>query len=47
VTQNPVPASEFADMQGLLYTGYSTLTEACFLLLRVADPTSRRPCSSH
>ena len=42
MTQNPVPASEFADMQGLLYTGYSTLTEACFLLLRVADPATAR-----
>jgi deferrochelatase/peroxidase EfeB len=42
VTQTPVPASDFADMQGLLYTGYSTLTEACFLLLRVTDPAAAR-----
>ena len=42
VTQAPVPASDFADMQGLLYTGYSTLTEACFLLLRIADPAAAR-----
>jgi len=42
VTQAPVPASDFTDMQGLLYTGYSTLTEACFLLLRIADPAAAR-----
>jgi deferrochelatase/peroxidase EfeB len=42
VTQAPVPASEFSDMQGLLYSGYSTLTEACFLLLRIADPAAAR-----
>ena len=42
MTQAPVPASDFADMQGLLDTGYSTLTEACFLLLRIADPAAAR-----
>lgn len=42
VIQAPVPASDFADMQGLLYTGYSTLSEACFLLLRIADPAAAR-----
>ena len=42
MTQAPVPASDFADMQGLLYTGYGTLTEACFLLLRIADPGAAR-----
>jgi Dyp-type peroxidase family len=42
MAQPPVPASDFADMQGLLYTGYGTLTEACFLLLRIADPAAAR-----
>jgi Dyp-type peroxidase family len=40
--QTPVSANDFADMQGLLYSGYSTLTEACFLLLRIADPVAAR-----
>jgi Dyp-type peroxidase family len=38
----PVLANDFADMQGLLYTGYGTLTDACFLVLNVADPAAAR-----
>ncbi len=41
-SKSPVPANDFADMQGLLYTSYGTLPESCFLLLRVADPAAAR-----
>jgi deferrochelatase/peroxidase EfeB len=34
--------SEFGDIQGLLWSGYGSLTEACFLLLQVTDPGAAR-----
>lgn len=36
------PAAEFADMQGLLRSGYGGLVEAAFLLLRITDIASAR-----
>ena len=36
------PDSEFADIQGLLWSGYGPLKEACFLLLRVTDAAAAR-----
>ena len=33
----PVTAADFADIQGLLRSGYGSLTEASFLLLRIID----------
>src|SRR5580658_10961300 len=38
----PPPSAERRDIQGLVRSGYSTLTEACYLLLRVADPAAAR-----
>ena len=38
----PTPADDFSDMQGLLYTGYGSLPDACFMLLRIADPVAAR-----
>jgi deferrochelatase/peroxidase EfeB len=38
----PAPDSELADIQGLLWSGYGSLKEACFLLLRVADRSAAR-----
>jgi Dyp-type peroxidase family len=35
-------AVDFADMQGLLYTGYGSLPEACFLVLTIADSDAAR-----
>ncbi len=35
-------AVEFSDMQGLLYTGYGNLTDACFLVLTIAAPEAAR-----
>ncbi len=34
--------TDFADIQGLLWSGYATLTDACFLLLRVTDAAAAR-----
>jgi deferrochelatase/peroxidase EfeB len=34
--------AEFADIQGLLRSGYANLTQACYLLLRVADRAAAR-----
>jgi deferrochelatase/peroxidase EfeB len=36
------PDNEFADIQGLLWSGYGPLKEACFLLLRVTDAAAAR-----
>jgi deferrochelatase/peroxidase EfeB len=36
------PDSEFADIQGLLWSGYGSLKQACFLLLRVTDAAAAR-----
>jgi len=36
------PHAEFADIQGLLWSGYGGLTEACFVLLGVADARAAR-----
>jgi deferrochelatase/peroxidase EfeB len=36
------PESEFADIQGLLWSGYGSLKAACFLLLRVTDAAAAR-----
>jgi Dyp-type peroxidase family len=36
------PKADAADIQGLLWSGYGTLTEACFQLLRVADAAAAR-----
>jgi deferrochelatase/peroxidase EfeB len=36
------PDSELADIQGLLWSGYGSLKEACFLLLLVTDATAAR-----
>src|SRR5215472_1668023 len=36
------PVSEFDDIQGLLWSGYNPLTEACFLLLRIRDAGAAR-----
>ena len=36
------PDSEFADIQGLLWSGYGPLKEACFLLLQVTDAAAAR-----
>lgn len=36
------PAAEFADVQGLLHSGYANLTEASFLLLRINDRVAAR-----
>ena len=36
------PTVEFADIQGLLWSGYGPLKEACFLLLRVTDAAAAR-----
>jgi deferrochelatase/peroxidase EfeB len=36
------PRSDSADIQGLLWSGYGSLTEACFLLLRVTDAAAAR-----
>jgi len=36
------PASDFADIQGLLWSGYGPLTEACYVLLRVTDADAAR-----
>ena len=33
----PAPVSDFGDFQGLLWSGFGPLTEACFLLLQVND----------
>ena len=33
---------ESADIQGLLWSGYGSLTEACFLLLHVTDAAAAR-----
>ena len=33
----PVTAADFADIQGLVRSGYGNLTAASFLLLRIAD----------
>ena len=38
----PAPVSEFGDIQGLLWSGYGPLTEACFLLLQVQDAAAAR-----
>ena len=35
-----MPFSEFSDVQGLLRSGYSKLTEACYLLVRTTDRES-------
>ena len=35
-------ASEFADIQGLLRSGYSNLVQACYLLVRVTDRAAAR-----
>ena len=37
-----LPAIDFADMQGLVRFGHGKLTEACFLLLEVADRDAAR-----
>ena len=36
------PASDFADIQGLLWSGYGPLTEACYVLLHVTDADAAR-----
>ena len=36
------PNAESADIQGLLWSGYGSLTEACFLLLHVTDAAAAR-----
>jgi deferrochelatase/peroxidase EfeB len=36
------PASDFADIQGLLWSGYGPLTEACYVLLHVKDADAAR-----
>ena len=36
------PDAEFADIQGLLWSGYGPLKQACFLLLRVTDAAAAR-----
>ena len=36
------PDGEFGDIQGLLWSGYGPLKEACFLLLRITDATAAR-----
>lgn len=36
------PVNEFQDIQGILYSGYSTLEEASFLLLRITDPAEAK-----
>ncbi len=36
------PDSELADIQGLLWSGYGALTQACFVLLRVTDAAAAR-----
>ena len=38
----PSPVSEFGDIQGLLWSGYGPLKEACFLLLQVHDAAAAR-----
>src|SRR5215469_5111117 len=37
-----MPFSDFSDVQGLLRSGYSNLTEACYLLVRTTDRASAR-----
>jgi len=36
------PVNEYHDIQGILCSGYGSLEEACFLLLRVADPAEAK-----
>ncbi len=36
------PTANLADIQGLLWSGYGPLTEACFLLLRSRPIAARR-----
>jgi Dyp-type peroxidase family len=38
----PVAVSEFGDIQGLLWSGYGSLKQACFILLRVTDAAAAR-----
>jgi deferrochelatase/peroxidase EfeB len=38
----PISTSEFSDIQGLAWSGYGTLREACFLLLRVTNAVAAR-----
>jgi deferrochelatase/peroxidase EfeB len=38
----PAPSEERADIQGLVHSGYGSLTEACFLLLRITDRAAAR-----
>jgi deferrochelatase/peroxidase EfeB len=38
----PLPVTELADIQGLVHSGYSNLTEASFLLLRIVDAAAAR-----
>jgi hypothetical protein len=37
-----VPNHEFNDIQGLVWSGFGSLTEACFVLLRVTDADAAR-----
>jgi Dyp-type peroxidase family len=36
------PVTDFDDIQGLVRSGYGKLPEACFILLRIADPAAAR-----
>jgi len=36
------PVTDFDDIQGLVRSGYGKLPEACFILLRIADPALQR-----
>jgi len=38
----PLPVTELADIQGLVHSGYSNLTDASFLLLRIIDAAAAR-----
>jgi deferrochelatase/peroxidase EfeB len=41
------PASNFGDIQGLLWSGYGRLTKACYVLLRVTDAAAARAWLGH